>query len=315
MVSILAGGALKVEDTHGFSRILSPAEVVPVLVEQEIASTKSKTVEPPRSQPAERDITALLQSEQDSILLEFLPTDSNQELKVILFNASGWSTTIVCSKLKGDLHAGSFQLLVPARAFAELGRFKLDDFSATGGIELRFLFFRTDDHRPQEPVSKRITLSPTECRAIFQSPSPDVPPGILKPLLVMRDVSEDIGKLLDKFTHAPATSSSTSKTQSSSHRKLRSGKERVIDLHIESLTEYANTVSPGQIIAQQLATFEKEMDRAHMDHLDRIIFIHGIGSGILKSAIREALKNYENVNFGDAAFERFGRGATQVDFL
>ena len=73
-------------------------------------------------------------------------------------------------------------------------------------------------------------------------------------------------------------------------------------------------MSNGQIISLQLRHFQFEMDNALVNHLRKITFIHGVGEGVLRSAIREELKKYPNIKFEDAPVEKFGYGATEVVF-
>ena len=45
----------------------------------------------------------------------------------------------------------------------------------------------------------------------------------------------------------------------------------------------------------------------------KIVFIHGVGNGVLKNEIRKALeKKYKWHTFQDASFKEYGYGATMV---
>jgi dsDNA-specific endonuclease/ATPase MutS2 len=47
--------------------------------------------------------------------------------------------------------------------------------------------------------------------------------------------------------------------------------------------------------------------------MDEIIFIHGVGNGVLRNAIHKRLSGNKNVQyFEDAQKEKFGYGATKV---
>ena len=71
----------------------------------------------------------------------------------------------------------------------------------------------------------------------------------------------------------------------------------------------------AQIISYQLNYFLYEMDQAVVNKLHKITFIHGVGQGVLKSAIREELKKYPNIRYGEAPAEKYGYGATEVEFI
>ena len=43
-----------------------------------------------------------------------------------------------------------------------------------------------------------------------------------------------------------------------------------------------------------------------------MIFIHGIGKGRLKSELTVLFQRYKEIDFYDADFQKYGRGATEV---
>ena len=128
----------------------------------------------------------------------------------------------------------------------------------------------------------------------------------------------DITALVNKFTDPVKeadTPSNAKKTKSPrTTRNIVFGNEKVVDLHIEELLKDFTAMSNGQIIAHQLKHFQYEMDQALVNHLSSITFIHGVGAGVLKSAIREELKRFPNIKFGDAPVGKFGYGATEIIF-
>ena len=45
----------------------------------------------------------------------------------------------------------------------------------------------------------------------------------------------------------------------------------------------------------------------------RIVFIHGVGNGTLKTELRKQLeRKYKGINYQDASFREYGYGATMV---
>ncbi len=88
--------------------------------------------------------------------------------------------------------------------------------------------------------------------------------------------------------------------------------EAIVDLHIEAIAEDYKTLSPDQMLHIQLAYFTRCMEAAILDKYYKVTFIHGVGNGVLKNALREKLKEYSNVYFQPAPFARFGMGAIEV---
>lgn len=86
-----------------------------------------------------------------------------------------------------------------------------------------------------------------------------------------------------------------------------------VDLHINQLLDTTAGMDNAAILNYQLGVFRKTMD----EHLSRkgtkIVFIHGKGDGVLRSAIVSDLKtNYRTCKYQDASFREYGFGATMV---
>jgi hypothetical protein len=88
-----------------------------------------------------------------------------------------------------------------------------------------------------------------------------------------------------------------------------------VDLHIEKLTAKSLSMTNSQILQLQLDTFEKELDNALSANYEKVVFIHGVGNGILRSEIHKKLSKHPHIEYyQDAQKEKFGYGATLVKF-
>jgi hypothetical protein len=88
--------------------------------------------------------------------------------------------------------------------------------------------------------------------------------------------------------------------------------EKECDLHIEELIENYSGMSNSEMLDYQLFIFKKELEKAIDGKFKKIIFIHGIGNGRLKSEILKILKTYKKIEFQDASYQKYGFGATEV---
>jgi hypothetical protein len=52
----------------------------------------------------------------------------------------------------------------------------------------------------------------------------------------------------------------------------------------------------------------------HKNRIPKIVFIHGVGEGVLKSELDFMLGRYENIIFQDGNYQKYGLGATEVYF-
>jgi hypothetical protein len=87
----------------------------------------------------------------------------------------------------------------------------------------------------------------------------------------------------------------------------------IVDLHIENLLEPGVKLSPASILNIQTEHFMNVLEKAIAARRGQMIFIHGIGNGVLKNNIRTRLAKHPDVEqFDDADPKLFGYGATVV---
>lgn len=88
-----------------------------------------------------------------------------------------------------------------------------------------------------------------------------------------------------------------------------------VDLHVEKLLATRLELKNAEekdYLARQLQVFETCLNQAINQGLSKIIFIHGIGNGILKAEMEKKLKQYENLHFMEASRVKYGAGALEV---
>lgn len=94
--------------------------------------------------------------------------------------------------------------------------------------------------------------------------------------------------------------------------KDRSAPPMEVDLHIEKLVNSYRGMSNYDILSIQLETAKRQVDFAISKRISKIVFIHGVGEGILKAELDSLLGRYDNLKFYDANFQKYGLGATEV---
>ena len=87
-----------------------------------------------------------------------------------------------------------------------------------------------------------------------------------------------------------------------------------LDLHLEALRpDNTEELSNTAILRLQLDAFEDALSRALATNMHEIVFIHGMGSGVLRKEIHRQLSRNKDIKFfEDARKEKFGFGATLV---
>jgi dsDNA-specific endonuclease/ATPase MutS2 len=85
-----------------------------------------------------------------------------------------------------------------------------------------------------------------------------------------------------------------------------------VDLHIEKLVPSKRGMSNYDILTLQLETAKRQLDFAIKNRMPKLVFIHGVGEGILKADLDFLLGRYDNISFQDANYQKYGLGATEV---
>ncbi|MBQ6068791.1 MAG: Smr/MutS family protein [Bacteroidales bacterium] len=88
--------------------------------------------------------------------------------------------------------------------------------------------------------------------------------------------------------------------------------EAEVDLHIEALTDHPERLSDIEKHELQKRFFRTCLNHALLNGFKKVVFIHGVGRGVLKTEIHNELDLYENVQYVDAPMSLYGAGATEV---
>lgn len=85
-----------------------------------------------------------------------------------------------------------------------------------------------------------------------------------------------------------------------------------IDLHIQELVNHISHLSTYEIVTIQVNRFMQFFKLAKKERYQKLIVIHGLGQGVLKSEIRAILDAADNCTYRDADFKKYGLGATEI---
>jgi len=84
-----------------------------------------------------------------------------------------------------------------------------------------------------------------------------------------------------------------------------------VDLHINQLSSSTRGMDNYDILTIQMDTAKHKLEFAIRNRIPKVVFIHGVGEGILKSELEFLFKNYK-VEWYAASFKKYGLGATEV---
>ncbi|MAW94592.1 MULTISPECIES: Smr/MutS family protein [unclassified Leeuwenhoekiella] len=85
-----------------------------------------------------------------------------------------------------------------------------------------------------------------------------------------------------------------------------------VDLHIHQLTANERGMSAYDKLNLQLDVARSKLEFAISKRIQRIVFIHGVGEGVLRAELEYLFSRYEQIKFYDADFQKYGLGATEV---
>lgn len=88
-----------------------------------------------------------------------------------------------------------------------------------------------------------------------------------------------------------------------------------VDLHIEKLVPSKRGMNNYDILNIQIETAKRQLEFAQKNRMPKVVFIHGVGEGVLKAELDFLLGRYDNITFQDANYQKYGLGATEVYFI
>ncbi|WP_339625653.1 Smr/MutS family protein [uncultured Winogradskyella sp.] len=97
--------------------------------------------------------------------------------------------------------------------------------------------------------------------------------------------------------------------------KERNAPKFEVDLHIGQLTNSIRGMSNYDMLNLQLDKARGQLEFAIRKRIPKIVFIHGVGEGVLKQELETLFGRYNNVRFYDADYKTYGLGATEVKIL
>lgn len=246
-----------------------------------------------------------------------VPSDTKNpvsgEIEAFLVNDSNFKVMFTYSYLK----EGEIQT-VESGTIKSNSRLKIDsltqeDLSSLPDFGFRIIYFRDSEKNWQSPFLKKFKINPVK----FYKASTFQPNSYFRKDALILKISQEVSETeLDKLTEDDFKTLVKQKNEEpkpKSITKKKSEEEMVIDLHITELLDQTEGLSNREILEIQLEKVESEMNAAIRDHVKRIVFIHGVGQGVLKQEVTNVLnRKFKKYYFQDASFKEYGYGATMV---
>ena len=94
--------------------------------------------------------------------------------------------------------------------------------------------------------------------------------------------------------------------------KERNAPKMEVDLHLHQLTNSERGMSSHDKLNLQIDTAKRQLDFAIRKRIQKVVFIHGVGEGVLKEELKYLFGRYDNLKYYDADYQKYGLGATEV---
>jgi hypothetical protein len=166
---------------------------------------------------------------------------------------------------------------------------------------VQMLFFAVGRSEVRLPLTKEIELKPNKWKAELDT----LPVIERKGTKIQLDIS-----LNENDAHSIANSLGE-KIPVFTQSMTKPASE--VDLHIEKLVNDHYTLRAEEKLRYQMRAFETHLEKAVSAGLKEVIYIHGVGNGILKAEIgRKLSTNIFVKQYEDARRDKYGYGATLV---
>ncbi len=225
----------------------------------------------------------------------------------------------------GSYHGEEFGFIEPYSKLRikKVERTEIEDW-ANGLVQV--VFFSEGKTTPLPPASATITFKPVK---IYKEDSFSYENLLRKKAMIVELVTlenlsmkkpreveneENIKILQEKLKGSAPERPVKKESKSFLDKHKVDDKIAEVDLHIGELTEHFANLSNKDMLNIQMDYFKKCMEEAKKERLAKIIFIHGVGNGILKNEMLRFLRSSDGIDFYDAPYARYGMGATEVLF-
>ena len=279
--------------------------------EEEMKPTESKVIE--RRQEGMK----LAGKESPDFYFCFVPDDSKNpladETHLYLSNDSNFTLLYQYSHFQDN----GFNLVkygsVQPNSKVELESIDQNDLTDLPGFVFQLLYFSEKEKELHPAINKKFKVSPVK---FYKEKSFQPNVFFRKNAMVLQITPDILTAELDKLTDDDIQKVVKAKEKETLGKAVAKKKPLdvvEVDLHIQELLDDATGLSNHEILQIQLEKVESEMSAAIRSRVKRIVFIHGLGQGVLKQEVAKLLKSkFPKYYFQDASFKEYGYGATMV---
>ncbi len=262
-------------------------------------------------------------TDEINIFLAFVPQNQkdiiNSNLDIYLINDSNFNFLFNILRKNSDnlFHSNTGKLSANTKDI--IAKIKREDIVEYENLYFQFIFFKNNAHQYKKSVEKEIKLNLTK---LFKEGSFVTNDFFNMNAFIVtiyeENMMEEVVESINKQQISKVIFNKEIKSQNINtprqYSKNITNLQIEVDLHIHQLLDDHSGLKPAEILEIQMQHFHKQINDAIKNpKVDRIVFIHGLGNGTLKTELtRELDRNYKKYKYQDASFKEYGYGATLV---
>lgn len=261
-------------------------------------------------------ITYIEGNDELHILLGFVPiSNKNDIFSLYVINDSNNWITYLCAQTTQEnqtiIDSGSLE----PNTKIQITQLTLSQIHEIITIHFQGIVYKPDNYTVENPISTEYHVEHTKFHKSGVFRENDFFEEAAYIINLHNTTFEKIQKSLQKEDIQKLTSLKQLGEKRKPIQHIQSPKEdiREIDLHIHELVDDDRNMSATDKLATQITAFEQTLSKAIQDSIPKLVCIHGVGNGILKSKIRSILDHeYPHLFYQDASFQKYKFGATLI---
>lgn len=301
-------GMVLVENEDGFDYPMPPGELV--LVESG-GFSKGDSLEKNTERKAD-DMRVSESEDLKKILIAFTRNQSNNGVVLHLINDTPWFFPYaIYSRVDADDHRLIVQDVLEPDTKMEVGEFPDNDLDEVRQLVLQG-FFAGDRMKSMQPsVQGKLKNKATR---LLLSGNYEINEYFSVPALIFDIFNSKTSdpEVIDEVLHEKTLQESVDAENAVRSKRHPSPVIWEEDLHINVLVDSVVGMSNTEILNFQMDYFRKILDKAMVEDVSQVVYIHGIGNGTLKKTLRDALEKEFHLMYEDASFKQYGFGVTKV---
>ncbi|MEL7587963.1 MAG: DUF2027 domain-containing protein [Prolixibacteraceae bacterium] len=323
VTKIISKSLVHVENEDGFEIPVAVSEIImdntevirgqKPTVAQFVKQVKAEVV--PEAPPADEPPVIIKGNDEPQFYLAFVPENSANPLEgqtqLYLVNDCNFYVLFHYSHFKDGAYKTIDAGKLEPNTKLLLGNVSQLDLSGLPEFSFQLLYYKDQSTRLEKPVTRKIGVNPVK----FYKAGSFSKTGFFKGKAMLFKLNEtEMDKVLEQLTEKEVKKVIKLKEPARQPQSLLMPELVEVDLHMHELVDSTAGLSNKEMLDYQMKKFKEQMEAGIANQaVKKIVFIHGLGNGVLKQELRRELSSrYKKYAFQDASFQEYGYGATMV---